>query len=117
MKFVEKIRTARQRRIKRLRATIGAGLLAITGILLTVTPVPFGAPVFASGVAMLSAADRRVRRTVMGLRERYSLLNISLRTLAARLPHQSQKLLRLTDPGTYRKHLRDLTQGKSAPDK
>ena len=103
MKLVRKLHSARRRRVKRLRAAFGAGLVAMTGIVLTVSPIPFGAPLFASGVAMLSAADRRVRRGVMGLRDRYKILNDSLRTLAAGLPAQSQKLMRLTDPATYRR--------------
>ena len=115
MKFVRKLRSARLRRVRRLQAMIGAGLVAATGIVLTVTPIPFGAPVFASGVAMLSATDRGVRRMVMGLRNRSRLLNNSLRTLAAGLPAQSQKLMRLTDPETYRKGARTPRVKKSSP--
>ncbi|GJL96978.1 MAG: hypothetical protein DHS20C06_07950 [Hyphobacterium sp.] len=91
----------RKTRLQRLRALTTAGILTATGAVLTFTPLPFGAPVLAGGIALFSTVDRTFRRAVMRARQRSRLLNTILGKAGSVLPARATKIIGLTDPRTY----------------
>ncbi|WP_417476681.1 hypothetical protein [Maricaulis sp.] len=103
MELFKRIREHEQlkRRLQRLRTLATAGMLTAIGAALTVAPLPFGAPILAGGLALLSAVDRSFRRALMRARERSKLLNSILGRAGGVLPAPVRKLIGLTDPLTY----------------
>lgn len=89
------------RRLRRLPALAVAGILTVAGAALTLTPLPFGAPVLAGGLALLSAVDRTCWRAIMRAREKSKLLNSVIAKTSAVLPERFRKIIGLTDPLTY----------------
>jgi hypothetical protein len=76
-------------------------LLAVTGIVLMILPVPvpmIGLAPFAIGCIVLSANSRTARRWIQGARHRFAPLSHVLERFTARAPHGWARILRRTRP-------------------
>lgn len=72
--------------------------LTVLGLILFVSPIPFGALVLVAGISILVAQSKTTRRYIRYLRGRNAWLNSSISNSEAWLPHSFRRSIRKTAP-------------------
>ena len=84
------------RTIKKTVVNVLGWMLAISGLILFILPLPFGIPLFAVGLVMLISTSKTARRGVLYLRTRFERVDRLFTLVETNVPGPTRSILRKT---------------------